>query len=88
MGQPRREKPPLVMGMPGGRRDWEASLWLGAYRRLGSAKVEAKRGPVRLNYVQCCRKTLRRAHKGAIIEVPSVQGEGGYLSLDTLDDGV
>ena len=33
MGQPRGEKPPLVMGMPGERRDWEASLWLGAYRR-------------------------------------------------------
>ena len=46
MGQPRREKPPLVMGMPGGRRDWEASLWLGAYRRdLARLRWRPREGP-------------------------------------------
>ena len=88
MGQPRREKPPLVMGMPGGRRDWEASLWLGAYRRdLAWLRWRPREGPS-LSIMSSAAERLRRAHKGAIIEVPSVQVEGGYLSLDTLDDGV
>ena len=88
MGQPRRQKPPLVMGISDGRKEFEESHWLGTTRRdLDLLRWRPREG-LSLNDVQCSRETLRGAHQGSIVEVPGIQSEGGNLGLDTLDDGI
>ena len=51
-------------------------------------EMEDNRGALRLHNVESSREVPRGAHQGAVVEVPGVQGERGYLSPDTLDDRV
>ena len=51
-------------------------------------EMEANRGALRLHNVESSREVPRGAHQVAVIKVPGVQGERGYLSPDTLDDWV
>ena len=53
-----------------------------------SVEVETNRGALCLDNAECSREVPRRAHQGAVVEVPGVQGKSGNLSFDTLDDGV
>ena len=51
-------------------------------------EMETDRGALQLHNMESGREVLRRAHQGAIIKISGIQGKGGYLSLDTLDNRV
>ena len=89
MGQPRRQNPARVTGISGGRGDREASQSLGMKRRdLPLLRWRPTEGPSVSTMRSAAERSPRRAHLGAVVEVPGVQGKSGNLSLDTLDDGV
>ena len=78
MGQRRREKPRLVVGMSDGRGDWDVSASSGIKRR----DLLLLRGrAIPLHNEKSSSKILRRAHQCAIIKIPGIQCESRKLTL-------
>ena len=53
-------------------------------KRLSSVKVEAQEGALSLNDLEGSSQVLRVTHEGAVIEVPSIEGEARDFIPDLL----